>query len=70
VSVGRTLLLAAIRGYKHHVSPRKGFSRAHRVHLDSCSWLYSRRTQDAAPRRRRRRGAPVAGPADDAPPGE
>jgi putative component of membrane protein insertase Oxa1/YidC/SpoIIIJ protein YidD len=37
VSVARTLLLAAIRGYKRHVSPRKGFSCAHRVHLGGCS---------------------------------
>ena len=35
------LLLAAIRGYKRHVSPRKGFSCACRVHLGapSCSTL-------------------------------
>ena len=37
MSVARTLLLAAIRGYKRYVSPRKGFSCAHRVHLGGCS---------------------------------
>jgi len=37
VSVPRTLLLAAIRGYKRHVSPRKGFACAHRIHLGGCS---------------------------------
>jgi uncharacterized protein len=31
------LLLAAIRGYKRHVSPRKGFACACRVHLGACS---------------------------------
>ena len=37
----RALLLAAIRGYKRHVSPRKGFSCACRVHEGgaSCSTL-------------------------------
>ena len=37
----RALLLAAIRGYKRHVSPYKGFSCACRVHLGapSCSTL-------------------------------
>ena len=37
----RALLLAAIRGYKRHVSPHKGFSCACRVHLGSpsCSTL-------------------------------
>jgi putative component of membrane protein insertase Oxa1/YidC/SpoIIIJ protein YidD len=41
MSVARSLLLAAIRGYKRHVSPRKGFSCACRVHLGvrSCSTL-------------------------------
>ena len=33
----RDLLLAAIRGYKRHVSPRKGFACAYRVHLGACS---------------------------------
>jgi len=37
VSLPRTLLLMAIRGYKRHVSPRKGFACAHRVHLGGCS---------------------------------
>ena len=37
MSAARTLLLAAIRGYKRHVSPRKGFSCAYRVHLGGCS---------------------------------
>ena len=37
MSLGRTLLLAAIRGYKRHVSPHKGFACAHRVHLGGCS---------------------------------
>ena len=31
------LLVAAIRAYKRHVSPHKGFACAHRVHLGSCS---------------------------------
>ena len=37
----RTLLLAAIRGYKRHLSPRKGYSCPCRVHLGlaSCSTL-------------------------------
>jgi len=41
VSPARALLLAAIRGYKRHVSPRKGFGCACRVHLGapSCSTL-------------------------------
>ena len=41
MSPARTLLLAAIRGYKRHVSPRKGFACACRVHLGarSCSTL-------------------------------
>jgi uncharacterized protein len=40
-SPGRALLLAAIRGYKRHVSPYKGFGCACRVHLGapSCSTL-------------------------------
>jgi putative component of membrane protein insertase Oxa1/YidC/SpoIIIJ protein YidD len=33
----RSLLLAAIRGYKRHVSPRKGFACAYRVHVGACS---------------------------------
>ena len=33
----RRLLLAAIRGYKRHLSPRKGFACAYRVHLGGCS---------------------------------
>ncbi len=33
----RTLLLAAIRGYRRHLSPRKGFACAYRVHLGACS---------------------------------
>ena len=33
----RDLLLAAIRGYKRHVSPRKGFACAYRVQLGACS---------------------------------
>jgi putative component of membrane protein insertase Oxa1/YidC/SpoIIIJ protein YidD len=37
VKLARNLLLAAIRGYKHHVSPRKGFACAYRVHLGACS---------------------------------
>jgi len=37
VSPARTLLLAAIRGYKRHVSRHKGFACAHRVHLGGCS---------------------------------
>ena len=38
---GRALLLAAIRGYKRHLSPHKGFACACRVHLGaaSCSTL-------------------------------
>lgn len=41
MSPGRALLLAAIRGYKRHVSPHKGFGCACRVHLGapSCSTL-------------------------------
>ena len=37
----RDLLLAAIRGYKRHLSPHKGFSCAYRVHegCASCSTL-------------------------------
>ena len=37
MNLARTLLLAAIQGYKRHVSPRKGFSCAYRVHLGACS---------------------------------
>ena len=37
MSLARDVLLAAIRGYKRHVSPRKGFSCAYRVHLGACS---------------------------------
>ena len=37
MSPARDLLLAAIRGYKRHVSPRKGFGCAYRVHLGACS---------------------------------
>jgi putative component of membrane protein insertase Oxa1/YidC/SpoIIIJ protein YidD len=37
MSLARSLLLAAIRGYKRHVSPRKGFSCAHRVYVGGCS---------------------------------
>jgi len=33
----RTALLAAIRFYKRHVSPRKGFGCAYRVHTGRCS---------------------------------
>ena len=41
MSLARSLLLAAIRGYKRHVSPRKGFACAYRVHegCASCSTL-------------------------------
>ena len=39
--LARALLLAAIRAYKRHVSPRKGFACAYRVHTGraSCSTL-------------------------------
>ncbi|MGN6528071.1 MAG: membrane protein insertion efficiency factor YidD [Burkholderiaceae bacterium] len=39
--LARALLLAAIRAYKRHVSPRKGFACAYRVHTRraSCSTL-------------------------------
>ena len=37
MNLARGLLLAAIRGYKRHVSPRKGFACAYRVHLGACS---------------------------------
>ena len=39
--LARGLLLAAIRGYKRHLSPRKGFACAYRVHegCASCSSL-------------------------------
>ena len=41
MSPARSLLLAAIRGYKRHVSPHKGFACAYRVHegCASCSTL-------------------------------
>jgi putative component of membrane protein insertase Oxa1/YidC/SpoIIIJ protein YidD len=41
MNVARRLLLAAIRGYKRHLSPRKGFACAYRVHegCASCSTL-------------------------------
>ena len=37
MTLARDLLLAAIRGYKRHVSPCKGFACAYRVHLGACS---------------------------------
>ena len=37
MSPTRTLLLAAIRGYRSYVSPHKGFSCAYRVHAGGCS---------------------------------
>ena len=37
MNLARDLLLAAIRGYKRYVSPRKGFACAYRVHLGACS---------------------------------
>jgi putative component of membrane protein insertase Oxa1/YidC/SpoIIIJ protein YidD len=37
MTVARGLLLAAIRGYKRHLSPHKGFACAYRVHLGACS---------------------------------
>ena len=41
MNLARSLLLAAIRGYKRHVSPHKGFACAYRVHegCASCSSL-------------------------------
>ncbi len=41
MNIGRRLLLAAIRGYKRHLSPHKGFACAYRVHegCASCSCL-------------------------------
>ena len=41
MSVAARLLVAAIRGYKRHVSPHKGFACAYRVHAGcaSCSTL-------------------------------
>lgn len=41
MTVARKLLLAAIRGYRRHLSPRKGFACAYRVHegCASCSAL-------------------------------
>ena len=38
MNLARDLLLAAIHGYKRHVSPRKGFACAYRVHLGACSF--------------------------------
>jgi putative component of membrane protein insertase Oxa1/YidC/SpoIIIJ protein YidD len=37
VSLASRLLMAAIRGYKRQLSPRKGFACAYRVHLGACS---------------------------------
>ena len=37
MSLASRLLLAAIRGYKRHLSPRKGFACAYRVHAGGCS---------------------------------
>ncbi len=37
MNIARDVLLAAIRGYKRHLSPRKGFACAYRVHLGACS---------------------------------
>ena len=37
MTLARRLLMTAIRGYKHRVSPRKGFDCAYRVHLGACS---------------------------------
>lgn len=37
MSLARALLLAAIRGYKRHVSPHKGFACAHRLRFSGCS---------------------------------
>jgi putative component of membrane protein insertase Oxa1/YidC/SpoIIIJ protein YidD len=37
MSIARTLLVAAIRGYKRHLSPHKGFACAHRVRFGGCS---------------------------------
>jgi putative component of membrane protein insertase Oxa1/YidC/SpoIIIJ protein YidD len=37
MKLGRALLLAAIRAYKRHVSPHKGFACAWRVHAGGCS---------------------------------
>lgn len=37
MSPARALLLAAIRFYRRHVSPRKGFACAYRVHVGGCS---------------------------------
>ena len=37
MSLARTLLLAAIHGYRRHVSPHKGFACAYRVHAGGCS---------------------------------
>ena len=41
MSLARSLLLAAIHGYRRHLSPRKGFACAYRVHegCASCSAL-------------------------------
>ena len=37
VTPARALLLAAIRFYRRHLSPRKGFACAYRVHVGGCS---------------------------------
>jgi uncharacterized protein len=37
VNLAAGLLAAAIRSYKRHLSPRKGFACAYRVHLGACS---------------------------------
>ncbi len=37
MSLARTLLIAAIRGYKRHLSPHKGFACAYRVRGGGCS---------------------------------
>jgi uncharacterized protein len=37
MTLASNVLLAAIRGYKRHLSPRKGFACAYRVHMGACS---------------------------------
>jgi putative component of membrane protein insertase Oxa1/YidC/SpoIIIJ protein YidD len=37
MSLARSVLLAAIRGYKRHLSPHKGHACAYRVHTGGCS---------------------------------
>ena len=37
MTIARALLLASIRFYRRHVSPRKGFACAYRVHGGGCS---------------------------------